>query len=95
MALDQVPRQCSQPDLGPPQVLENSDRPLQLGSSARIVPRTSVCSSCVPCEKLSRNRSTPASTSFRKMAGSFEAGPDRRHDPRADPARRLDMCNRH
>ena len=34
-----------------------------------------MCSSCVPCEKLSRKTSTPASTSFLIMAGAFEAGP--------------------
>src|SRR5262249_23944738 len=33
------------------------------------------CSSCVPCEKLSRNTLTPASINRRKVAGAREAGP--------------------
>ena len=34
-----------------------------------------MCSSCVPCEKLSRKTSTPASINSCKTRGSLDAGP--------------------
>ena len=40
------------------------------------------CSSCVPCEKLSRTASIPASTSARSRLARRRAGPDRRDDLR-------------
>jgi hypothetical protein len=43
--------------------------------SDRISARTAACSSCVPCEKLSRKTLTPASISCRNAAGLREAGP--------------------
>src|SRR5262245_54680638 len=42
---------------------------------ARTSARTVECSSCVPCEKLSRKTLTPASINRRRTAGDRDAGP--------------------
>jgi hypothetical protein len=54
------------------------------------------CSSCVPCEKLSRATLSPASTSARKVAGARDAGPIVatilvRFDPRCSIKQRIEF----
>ncbi len=76
IAGDDITRDRAQPDLRAAKILQDRDltpalRPklpdcLELRRNARHES---------PCEKLSRKTSTPASTIWRRIAGSLEAGP--------------------
>ena len=70
IALDDAAGDRAQPDLGPAQILQDRElRSRFAADPADQIEDAAVCSSCVPCEKLSRKTSTPASTIGRCTSG--------------------------
>ena len=67
--------EVADPDLRPLEVGDERERTTAAACTARARRALSSWSACVPCEKLSRTPSIPASTSAASVSSSFDAGP--------------------
>jgi hypothetical protein len=61
--------------LGPCKSSKMPDRNIEAGRNPPMLLMRAACSSCVPCEKLSRATFMPALNSFSRVASSWLAGP--------------------
>ena len=66
---DHAAGDLAQPDLRTAQVLQHRELSPVSAAIRRIISSVAVCCSCEPCEKLSRNTSTPASTMLSRRPG--------------------------